>query len=430
MSTTSPLFEPFALPCGAVLPNRLAKAAMEENLAEEGQLPGRALEALYARWARGGIGMMLTGNVMIAPDALTGPGNVVLQKGTPLAPFRAWTAAGKSGGGQFWMQISHPGRQVLAAMGEQALAPSATAVTIKGAEKLFGAARALTVAEIQEIIARFAATAALAEEAGFDGVQIHGAHGYLLSQFLSPLTNLRTDEWGGPIENRARMLIETVNAVRGAVKPGFAVSVKLNSADFQKGGFTLEEAKWVVGQLNSLGVDLVELSGGSYESPAMTGAAEDATGGATSSTMRREAYFVEFAREIASVAAVPLMVTGGVTRLETAFDALEKDAAGFGVSVLGLGRALAFEPDLPALWRDGRKTEVKIPQVNWSNQGMASVATLAVARTQLRRMAAGKSPRSASSPFWSLIRDQFRGKTLTKRYRRWRDGGAVQEAAA
>lgn len=415
--TAPALFAPLILPNGAVLPNRLCKAAMEENLSAPGQLPGPELFRLYEGWAKGGVGLVLTGNVMVSPSALTGPGGVVLQAGTELAAFRAWARAGKPVGGHLWMQINHPGRQMFAAMGEQAVAPSPVPVDLGQHSKLLAQPRALEEGEIREIIARFATTAALAEQAGFTGVQVHGAHGYLISQFLSPLVNKRADQWGSSRENRARFLLETVKAVRAKVSPGFCVSVKLNSADFQKGGFDFEDAKWVATQLNSLGLDLLELSGGNYESPAMQGAADD------SSTSKREAYFIDFARQIAEVTTVPIMVTGGIYRLATAEAALARDSKGFGVEVLGIGRAMAYVPDLPNQWSAGNMTEVSLPAVTWKNRTMAGMATMALTKRQLNRAAAGKGAEWGASPLLTVIRDQMKTQKLTKRYKAWRAGG-------
>jgi 2,4-dienoyl-CoA reductase-like NADH-dependent reductase (Old Yellow Enzyme family) len=413
----SPLFTPLTLPNGAVLPNRLCKAAMEENLSAPGQVPGAQLRQLYAGWAKGGVGLVLTGNVMVTPSALTGPGGVVLEEGTDLAPFRAWAKAAKPEGGHLFMQINHPGRQMFAAMGEQAVAPSAVPVDLGQHSKLLAQPRALEDAEIREIIARFATTAALAEAAGFTGVQIHAAHGYLISQFLSPLVNKRTDAWGGSRENRARFLLETVKAVRARVSPGFCVSVKLNSADFQKGGFDFEDAKWVAAEMNTLGLDLLELSGGNYESPAMQGHTDD------SSTSKREAYFIDFARQIAAVTRVPIMVTGGIYRKATAEAALAKDAHGFGVEVLGIGRAMAYVPDLPNQWRQGKMTDISLPDVTWKNRTMAGMAVMALTKRQLTRAAEGKGAIWRASPLLTVIGDQMKTRKLVKRYRAWRARG-------
>ena len=409
----SALFTPLTLPNGAVLPNRICKAAMEENLAAPGQVPGADLFRLYKAWAEGGVGLVLTGNVMVSPAAMTGPGGVVLEAGTDLAPFREWARIGKPPGGHLWMQINHPGRQTMDALGEQAVAPSAIRVDLGQHSKLLAQPRALDETEIRTLINRYADTSAQAEAAGFTGVQIHAAHGYLISQFLSPLVNQRTDDWGGTREKRARFLLETVKAVRARVSPGFCVSVKLNSADFQKGGFDLEDAKWTAAQLNGLGIDLLELSGGSYESPAMQGHTDD------SSTSKREVYFIDFAREIASVASMPLMVTGGVHRLKTA-----EAAIGNGVDVLGIARAMAFVPDLPARWKAGKSAEIAMPEVTWKNRTMAGLATMALVKRQLNLLAAGKSPKPGLSPIVSLLTDQMKAKKLTKRYRAWRGSAA------
>ncbi|NOE20814.1 2,4-dienoyl-CoA reductase [Ruegeria atlantica] len=416
--TVSPLFQPLTLPNGAMLPNRLAKAAMEESLAADGQLPDIKLHRLYRRWAEGGAGLLITGNVMVSPDALSGPASVILQQGTDLEPFKAWAEAARSHGAAVWMQINHPGRQVLAMLGEEAVSASDVAVEIPGMSKNFGVPRALSEAEIQKIIARFATTAALAEVAGFTGVQIHAAHGYLINQFLSPLANRRADQWGGSLENRARLLFEVIRAVRAEVSSQFTVSVKLNSADFQKGGFDEVDAKWVVEQLGNMQVDLVELSGGSYESPAMQGRREDGA-----STGRREAYFVDFAREIAEIAEMPIMVTGGIRSRAVAEDAISNNRGGIGVSVLGIARAMAFEPDVVNNWKADKSLSVDIPEVSWKNKRLAGFASMVLAYVQIERLSKGKSPKTPRFPLVALMRNQMRAKRRTKRYRDWRANG-------
>ena len=252
----SELFAPLALRSGLVLRNRIAKAAMEEGMAGHAQLPDQRLTSLYRRWGDGGAGLLITGNVMVHAEALTGPAGVVLDEGAPLEPFADWAAAGKAGGAAMWMQLSHPGRQVQARMPGVVWGPSAVGVELGKHSKRFGSPVAMTQGQIGATVARFAVTAARAAQAGFDGVEVHGAHGYLLSQFLSPLANRRTDRWGGPLENRARMLLDVVRAIRSAVPSSFAVAVKLNSADFQRGGFEADDAQRVIAMLAPLGVDL------------------------------------------------------------------------------------------------------------------------------------------------------------------------------
>lgn len=420
---TSALFAPLTLPNGSTLKNRLCKAAMEENLAvQPGQYPGEKLFNLYRQWAEGGVGLILSGNVMVDPSALTGPGAVVLQKGSNLAPFCEWAQIGKSGGGQFWLQISHPGRQLYKSMGETAVSPSGVGLDLGKLSSLFAPVRALEVDEIRAIVARFADTAEAAQDAGFDGVQIHGAHGYLVSQFLSPLNNTRDDEWGGSLENRARFLLEIVRSVRQRVKPSFGVGLKLNSADFQRGGFEFVDARQVVQWLGGLGIDFVELSGGSYESPAMQGNAQEENGGAASTTMAREAYFIDFARDIAKVAEMPIMVTGGITRLDVADSALARDEHGFGVQLLGLARAMAADPCLPKHWQECCHTEVGLPEVDWKNRSLKGLATMALTKAQIERMARGKAPGDGGAPLAALLADQWRAARRAKKYRMWRAG--------
>lgn len=238
-------FQPLQLPNGTYIPNRIAKAAMEENLADASQGPSAELLRLYQAWAAGGAGLLLTGNVMVDRRAMTGPCGVVLEDERQLDKFREWARIGRAQGAQMWMQINHPGRQMQANLGQQTVAPSAVALELGGLSKMFPLPKALDEVEIQDLVQRFARTAQLAEQAGFTGVQIHAAHGYLLSQFLSPISNKRTDSWGGSLENRARLLLEVVKAVRAVVAPDFCVAVKLNSADFQRGGFDAADAKRV-----------------------------------------------------------------------------------------------------------------------------------------------------------------------------------------
>jgi 2,4-dienoyl-CoA reductase-like NADH-dependent reductase (Old Yellow Enzyme family) len=402
------LFTPLTLPNGAVVPNRLAKAAMEETLADAGQLPGPRIQRLYQRWAEGGAGLIITGNVMVDRRALTGPGTIALEADTPLAPFQAWAQAVRAHGAQAWMQLSHPGRQVMANMGGLAWAPSAVALDLGKHSKLFAQPVAMEAADIEEVIERFAATAHAAEQAGFTGVQVHAAHGYLISQFLSPLTNRRDDSWGGSLANRARLLLEVVRAVRRRVAPGFCVAVKLNSADFQRGGFSEDDAKQVLAMLNAECVDLVELSGGSYESPAMQGRTADGR------TLAREAYFLDFARDLAQVAQMPLMTTGGIARRAIAEHVLQS-----GVAIAGIGTALAAVPDLPRQWQAGKEPVARMPAVAWKDKALTSLAQMALVRRRLHALAKGGAALAAYSPLFTLILDQLRGARLTRRYRAW-----------
>lgn len=331
------LARPLALPCGATLPNRIMKSAMAEGLADARCDPTPEHDNVYRRWSTGGAGLLVTGNVMVGPHA-RGGAHVVLDAESDLAAVRRWARAGQVGGGHLWMQINHPGRQAQgsSAPDGRTVAPSPTPF-LPPANRMFPTPRALTPAEISEIVENFAATAALAKEAGFTGVQIHAAHGYLVNQFLSPLVNRRTDSWGGSPENRMRFLQGIYGRIREAVGADFPVAVKLNSADFQRGGFSEDESLAVIEWLDEAGIDLIEVSGGTYESAAMVGAKVSGT------TIAREAYFLEFAEKVRERTSVPLAVTGG---FRTDGGMAAPVAAG-AIDVVGLARGLTIDPDAP-----------------------------------------------------------------------------------
>lgn len=338
---------PLTLPSGVELPNRLAKAAMTERLANpKNEVTDRHLR-LYKAWGDGGIGLQITGNVLIDRRNLEAPGNVVID-GAPsnenAVMLSKWAEACNEGGGKTVMQLSHAGRQTQKMINPEPDAPSAIAVDLPGGQ--FGTPRALTGDDIQRLIEKYAIATKAARTAGFDGVQIHAAHGYLMSQFLSPLTNRRDDEWGGPLENRARLLLEVIAAAKAEAGPGFGVSVKLNSADFQKGGFSQSDSTTVIGMLNPLGLDFVEISGGNYEQPKMMdmeGMKPVHDDGARQSTVHREAYFLDYAKEVQAVAEMPLMVTGGFRTRSGMNAALESGEA----DLVGLGRPLCVDVDAP-----------------------------------------------------------------------------------
>jgi len=342
------LAAPLRLPCGATLPNRLAKAAMTEGVADPLLRATAAHQRLYRLWSEGGAGMHLTGNVQVDRTDLERPGNVSIDRSDPRtydaaarAALQAWARAGTACGNHFWMQISHAGRQTPRYVTSRPLAPSAVQLDLLGN---YARPVALTEAQILDLVGRFAHAATVARETGFTGVQVHGAHGYLVSSFLSPVTNRRDDAWGGPLANRARFLLEIVRAVRRAVGPDFPVSLKLNSDDFRKGGFGHDECLQVVRWLNDESLDLLEVSGGTYEQPRLIGfegRAADAVP-MRASTRAREAYFLEYAASIRRVARMPLMVTGGF-RSRAGMEA----ALGGDCDLIGLGRPLCWQPDFP-----------------------------------------------------------------------------------
>jgi 2,4-dienoyl-CoA reductase-like NADH-dependent reductase (Old Yellow Enzyme family) len=341
------LADPLTLPCGAVIPNRLVKAAMTEGLATMDGIPTPELERLYGRWSDGGAGVLISGNIQIDRNHLEQPGNVLIdgEPGEELhKALASWAQTATRGGNHFWAQISHAGRQTPKKINPQPRAPSAVPLDLPGGQ--FGEPTELTELEIRDIIRRFGIAAKACKQAGFTGVQIHSAHGYLLSEFLSPKSNRRTDRYGGELRNRARVLLNVLKTVRKAVGADFPVAVKLNSADFQKGGFAFEDSLQVAQWLEEGGIDLIEISGGTYEQPKLVGIAgleEEEPQEVKHSTRMREAYFVDFAIAMQEEVGVPLMVTGGFRKRSVIEQAVRTGAA----DLVGLGRPMCVDTDAP-----------------------------------------------------------------------------------
>jgi 2,4-dienoyl-CoA reductase-like NADH-dependent reductase (Old Yellow Enzyme family) len=347
------LATPLDLPCGARLSNRIGKAPMTEGLADGDNHATPELVHLYRLWSDGGAGLLISGNVLVDRRYLERPANVAIEDRSGLAQLKAYAAAGTSAGNHLWMQINHAGRQTPTYINPEPVGPSAVQLEIA---KGYGVPRPLSGAEIEDVIRRFTLAAEVAAEAGFTGVQVHAAHGYLLSEFLSPKANQRIDEWGGSLEGRARLLLEIVKSTRAACGADFPISVKLNSADFQKGGFTHQDCLQVVQWLEAAGVDLLEISGGTYEQPSMMGARprdQIAENVVKESTRKREAYFLDYARSMRAVTKMPLMVTGGFRSRAGMVDALESGD----LDVVGIGRPMCVETDLPARLLDGSLDE-------------------------------------------------------------------------
>ena len=298
---------------------------------------------LYRRWGAGGAALLITGNVLIDRWHLERGGNLAIEGGqsnSALSYLADMASAAKAHGAHIWMQLNHAGRQTQKMINKNPKAPSD--VGLKMGNGRFGKPTPMTKDEITRAIGGFVHAAKIAESTGFDGVQIHAAHGYLMSQFLSPLSNRRIDEYGGTLENRARFLLDIIHGVRGATAKGFAVSVKLNSADFQKGGFSDEESAIVANWLEKAGVDLIEISGGNYEQPRMIGFdRKDPLGVKRESTLKREAYFLDFVPTLRAKVSVPIMVTGGFRTRLSMQNAVNNDH----VDMIGLGRPLVIDPD-------------------------------------------------------------------------------------
>ena len=372
--------------------NRLIKGAMSEALANSAGEPNHLHLGLYEAWAKGGLGCAITGNVMVDARAKNEPGVVIVETERDLAKLKQWADLGKQHGMVQLIQLSHPGRQCPKGLNKETVAPSAVPFSAMLATT-FATPRALREDEILDLIQRFATSAAICEKAGFEGVQLHGAHGYLISEFLSPLTNKRTDQWGGSIENRTRFLLEIYKAVRTATSENFIISVKLNSADFQKGGITEEEVISVFKAIDEAGIDLIEISGGTYEAPAMAGAKSNQR---KESTIAREAYFLDFAEKIRKEVKCKLMVTGGFRTVKGMNAALESGACDF----IGIARPLAVETDLTDRLIAGQNVKYA---VNPIKTGIPFVDKMAIMEiiwyaAQFKAIGEGKAPNPKLSP--------------------------------
>jgi len=407
------LEEPLRLRNGSVLKNRIAKAALSETLATYDNRPTLKHVELYRRWAASGIGLLITGNVMVDRRALGEPGNVAIEDERDLPILRQWARAATDQGAEIWAQLNHPGKQATKGLNAETIAPSDVPFR-EDMQSMFGTPREATSEEIDDIIRRFGHSAAICKEAGFSGVQIHGAHGYLVSQFLSPHHNRRTDAWGGTPEKRRRFVLAVYQEIRRQVGPDFPVAIKLNSADFQRGGFTEDESLAAMKALVDAGVDLIEISGGTYEAPAMSGAAE----AQKASTRAREAYFLEFAEKVRSSLSVPLMVTGGFRSVAGMNAALASGA----LDVVGLARLLAIDPDAPRALLQGQDSPHHVRPIK---TGIAMVDKGGLMEVlwyelQLHRIAGGGNPRPNESGLWAFVKALLRNGWGTFKTRRAR----------
>ena len=409
MTPQAVLSQPFTLPNGTVVKNRLFKSAMSEAL---GSRPGAAtpeLVRLYGAWADGGIGLCVTGNVMIDRRALGEPGNVVIEDDRFLPELKAWAQAATRNDTQCWVQLNHPGKQSPKGLNKENIAPSAVPFRAE-MQAFFPTPREMTDAEVREVIARFGQAAGLVKQAGFSGVQIHGAHGYLVSQFLSPHHNRRTDDWGGTPEKRRHFVLAVLAAMRAQVGAGFPIGIKLNSADFQRGGFTEEESLDTIRALSEAGIDLIEISGGTYEAPVMTGAKGEPKGQAKGaagepvkeSTKQREAYFLAFAEKARATVKTPLVVTGGFRSSQGMAEAITSGAVDF----VGLARALAIEPDVPQRLLSGQQPREQVKPLKTGIGYIDKMGLMEITwyTGQLKRIGRGEAPKPNESPLWVFIK--------------------------
>lgn len=383
------------LPCGAILKNRLVKSAMTERISNTNLEPTKDLEKLYEDWSKTGAGLLVTGNVMIDRKHLESAGNVCFDDDKMLPKLKSWATSGKKNGNHIWVQISHSGRQTNKFTNGRPLSPSEVQLKKIG---LFGKPKAMSEEDIQNVITGFVKAARLAKEASFTGLQIHSAHGYLLSQFLSPNTNERTDQWGGSIENRSRLLISIIREIREVVGSNFPISVKLNSSDFQRGGFTEEESLEVVKMLDNEKIDLLEISGGTYEKVAFFLMNED-QGEVKESTKKREAYFIDFAKKVRSISKIPLLITGGFRSYDFCNEVLENGE----LDLVGMGRPfITNREDIPGFIAGDIPNLVNIVLRTGIKQFEDAAEGGFYAR-QIIRFSKGKNLKLSMSPLWSSM---------------------------
>lgn len=398
------LHSPLSLKNGVVIKNRFLKSATSEQLGDKKHNPKPALAQAYRRWAKGGTGLSVSGNIMIDRTALGEPKNVVLDGQSDLSAFKQWTAGGTENGTHFWAQLNHPGKQSPFILSKQPVAPSAVALR-GGIEKGFNTPRALTENEILDLIKKFATAARLSKEVGFTGVQIHGAHGYLVSQFHSPHHNRRNDRWGGSMQNRMRFVLEIYKAMRAEVGDSFPIGIKLNSADFQKGGFTQAESMQVIEALTKAGIDLIEISGGTYESPAMMGANKRSKP-QKDSTKKREAYFLSYAEQVREISDIPLVVTGGFRSSAGMRDAIASGAT----DMVGLARPIILYPDIPnnAMADAGYEVDLKEPTTGSKVVDTMTMMALIWFEEQIHMMGKGKEPNPNLSAWKAAFNNSLR----------------------
>lgn len=393
------LTSPFTLPNGSVLSNRIAKSAMSENIGTYSHAPTATLIHAYKVWAKGNPGLLITGNIMIDSRALGEPRNVVVEDYRDFDLVQEWAATVKGTAVHLWPQINHPGRQAFSWINKEIVAPSAIPLKMGGASTLFRTPKPLKEEEIWELIKRYGTTARICKEAGFTGCQIHGAHGYLVSQFLSPLTNQRTDQWGGSIQNRTRFITEIYKEIRSQVGADYPIGVKINSADFQRGGFTEEDSMEVVKILSELGMDLIEISGGTYERPAMV------KGNRKKSTVEREAYFLDYIEKVRQKTDKPLMLTGGFRSVAVMEASLNEGK----VDIIGLGRPFCLYPHLYNDIAAKREQQFRspVPKIGIALLDRIGGVELPWYEMQIQRLGRGQEPNPKLSGLWVFLTSIF-----------------------
>lgn len=334
------VFEPFKI--GTMeLKNRIVMPPMGTNFAAEDGSVTERLKNYYVERAKGGVGLIIVEGAYVEPRGKGSVRQLGVDHDNKIPRLRELSAAVHAGGAKVALQLFHGGRQSLSSMiGTQPV--SASDVYCRLTRE---APRALTVEEIKVVVEAFVEAARRAKEARFDGVEIHGAHGYLINQFLSPLTNKRTDQYGGDVKARTRFLLEILERIREKVGSGYTVLCRINGDDYIEGGITLDEAKGIAKMLEADGVDALHISGGIFDSPVPVTTAPMAV---------PRGHMVHLAAEIKGVVNVPVITVGRINDPELAEEILQQGKA----DLVSMGRALLADPHLPKKAAAGALDEI------------------------------------------------------------------------
>jgi FMN oxidoreductase CC3083 (imported) len=391
--TENLLFTPITLPNGTTIKNRFFKSAMSEGMGTRDFQPKKNITTLYKRWAEGGTGLIITGNIMVDPKGTAEPGNIVFDKNSNMEILKNWAKQGQQHGAKVMVQLNHPGKQAPKTIAKETVAPSAVPLG-NGLNKLFSTPRALTTSEVEELVQKFVTSAKVAKEAGFSGVQIHAAHGYLISQFLSPHDNRRTDKYGGSLENRMRFLKEIYLGMREELGKDFTIGIKINSTDFKEDGLTEEDSLETIVELANLGLDFVEISGGTYERPAMMGATSKST---------NQVFFAEYSKKLKQKIEIPVVVTGGIRSINAMNTLLNDNTTDF----IGIARPLTIDPNIPNKIKQGTYTIVETTRVSTGVKKLdkifGSLLGIVYYQVLMQNIAKGKEPKATKNAWPSLI---------------------------
>ena len=391
--TENLLFTPITLPNGTTIKNRFFKSAMSEGMGTRDFQPKKNIATLYKRWAEGGTGLIITGNIMVDPKGTAEPGNIVFDKNSNMEILKNWANQGQQHGAKVMVQLNHPGKQAPKTIAKETVAPSAVPLG-NGLNKLFSTPRALTTSEVEELVQKFVTSGKVAKEAGFSGVQIHAAHGYLISQFLSPHDNRRTDKYGGSLENRMRFLKEIYLGMREELGKDFTIGIKINSNDFKEDGLTEEDSLKTIIELANLGLDFVEISGGTYERPAMMGATSKST---------NQVFFAEYSKKLKQKIEIPVVVTGGIRSINAMNTLLNDNTTDF----IGIARPLTIDPNIPNKIKQGTYTIVETTRVSTGVKKLdkifGSLLGIVYYQVLMQNIAKGKEPKATKNAWPSLI---------------------------